>query len=374
MTQTSPRDRRGNLENTRSLQVLVVGSCVTRDTFEFLSPEFFKLRGYVARQSLVSAFGPAAEPHFDLSVIPSAFQRRMLEGDARSSLPGVVEEMAPQVDLLLWDLVDERLGFLDHEDGTVSTDSVELRRARQNGQAPVERTGPSFGSSEHLQRFAAVLPRWRALLERTELLSSTMLLAPPWAVSTTTGEMTPSSYGLEADVANEMTERYLAVVAEVLPVPVLGRTLVHPLGQADHQWGPAPFHYDDATYAALANEVAQAARVHCAPRGWEALETRELTRARPRFQTDVRGEESAPTLSVQQTGPLELSVTIHASGVRACSFALHQGTERVDATPYLRTITHRFAVPARGIYRCRVFVMTDDGERVPVTSPAIRVL
>ncbi|GAB3075645.1 DUF6270 domain-containing protein [Pedococcus soli] len=358
---------------TRPLRVLVVGSCVSRDTFEFLRPEYFTLRGYVARQSLVSGFGPAGEPHFDLSGLPSAFQRRMLEGDARSSLPSVVAELADEVDLVLWDLVDERLGLLDHEDGTVSTDSVELRQAQLDGQAPTEPSGPAFGSPEHLARFTAVLPRWRALLEEHGLRSRTVLLAPPWATTTTTDEPTPASFGLEADRANELTRRYLDAVAAEVPVPVLGRDLTEVRGRADHQWGKAPFHYDDRTYLALAEQVARAAQQLSLPEHWETSSPSEMTRVPDPEARDPRRRAAAPEVVVEQTGPLELSTTIHGAGRQAVSFALHQGAQRVDVTPYARATTHRFIVPKPGVYRCRVFVMADDGSRVPVVSPPIRV-
>ena len=368
LTRTEPVQRLA-----QPVRVLVVGSCVSRDTFEFLDPDHFTLQGYVARQSLVSSFAPGGEPHFDLSALSSAFQRRMLDGDARSSLPGIVAELADEVDLVLWDLVDERLGLLDHDGGHVTTDSVELRQARLDGQAPSGPSGPAFGSPEHLDRFRAALPQWRSLLEDHGLLSRTVLVAPPWAAATQTGEPTPSSFGLDAERANELTQAYLDAAVEVLGVKVLGRGLTGAVSHTDHQWGPAPFHYDDTTYLALAGEVASTARSLCAPWGWESLQPSDLTRVPTAADRDPRREAAAPEATVEQTGSLELTVRIHGAGSRACSFSVHQGSRRIEATPYLRTATHSFTVPEPGIYRCRVFVLTEDGERLPVTSPPLRV-
>ena len=357
----------------RRVRVLVVGSCVSRDTFEFLRPEYFALHGYVARQSLVSAFGRGGAPHFDLSGLTSAFQRRMLEGDARSSLPGVVADLADEVDLVLWDLVDERLGLLDHDDGMVTTDSVELRQARHDGLAPDGPSGPAFGSPEHLTRFKGVLPQWRELLTRTGLLSRTVLVAPPWAEVTQTGEAALSSFGLEAASANERSQEYLSAAVDVLGIPVLGQELTEVRSDTGHQWGPAPFHYDDATYLALSGDVARATQRLCEPWGWEELSPTDLTRVPTPADRDPRRRLAVPEVAVEQTGPLELSVTVHGSGNRACSFSVHQGARRVDMTPYLRTASHQFSVPEPGIYRCRVFLMGEDGERLPVTSAPIRV-
>ncbi|KRE35516.1 hypothetical protein ASG73_16405 [Janibacter sp. Soil728] len=77
----------GFTRTPQRVRVLVTGSQATRDTFAFLDPGLFRLDAFVARQSLISAFGPAGEPPFDPSVLLSAFQRRMVEGDACSRAP-----------------------------------------------------------------------------------------------------------------------------------------------------------------------------------------------------------------------------------------------------------------------------------------------
>jgi hypothetical protein len=80
---------------SRPMRVLVVGSCVSRDTFEFLRPDCFTLQGYVARQSLISAFGPPADPTSTCPCSPApssvACSRAMpgprSQRSSRSSLP-----------------------------------------------------------------------------------------------------------------------------------------------------------------------------------------------------------------------------------------------------------------------------------------------
>ena len=47
------------MADVQRLRVLIVGSCVSRDTFVFLDPDRFVLEDYVARQGLASGFGPA---------------------------------------------------------------------------------------------------------------------------------------------------------------------------------------------------------------------------------------------------------------------------------------------------------------------------
>ena len=354
------------------LRTYVVGSCVSRDTFAFLDPKHFELKGYLARQSLISAFGPVATPPIDPAVLTSPFQRRMIEADAGSTLPAVLREAGAEVDLVLWDLVDERLGVLSHPGGGVSTDSVELR-SHLSGTLPpgVERT--PFGSEGHLELFTAALPGWRDLLAELGLLDRTVLVAPPWATLSTTGEPTPTSFGLNADEANRLTEAYVVRAQEVLGLPAVGRSLLSPRALSTHQWGLAPFHYDDQTYERLATEISSVANRLCRPFGWDEANPVGRTRI-PSVAQRSPASTNAPTVSLTQTGPLEVTATVESDDMQACAFTLMAAGRKITLTPYQRLTTHRFAVPRPDIYRCRAFILKTDGERMPVTSSPLRVL
>lgn len=352
------------------VKVVVVGSHVTRDTFAFLDPGLFHLGAFVARQSLISAFGPAGAPPFDPSVLPSPFQQRMVEGDARSSLAETVAAAA--ADLVLWDLFDERFGVLEQADGTVTTDSVELRRARDGLVVPTATTALPFGTPEHLERFVAALHPWRELLESRDLLGRIAVLAPRWAQVTNTGGSTPWSAGIEPVRADAITDDYLAAVHDVLGVPVLGRSLTT-RAASTHHWGVAPFHYDDPTYVALATEIAAFTRDAVRPWAWDEASPRACVRAPSQEDRDPRKRAPEPSVVMRQTAPSAVTVEVRDHRASACSFALHEGARRVDATPYARVFSHTFAVPRPGIYRCRVYLLTEIGDRIPVTSPPLRV-
>src|SRR5690606_3435896 len=89
---------------------------VSRDTFELLDTSRYSLLAYVARQSLISALGPATPLAVPLAEL-SPFQRRMVEGDIGSDLRSRLAAAARNTDLLLWDLTDERLGIYRMPDG-----------------------------------------------------------------------------------------------------------------------------------------------------------------------------------------------------------------------------------------------------------------
>ncbi len=239
-------------------RLFVYGSCVSRDTVETMDRGDVHLVAYIARQSLVSALGPPAPAHLAPAGL-SRFQRRMVEGDLRSDLPDRVQQHGTEVDLLVWDLTDERLGVYALPDGSFVTRSAEIvgseleRRVREEGEL-VE-----FGTDRHFDLWREAAGRWLALLRRFHLTERTVVLAPPWATHLSDGGPVPSSFGLEPATANELYERYLDVLrAEGLPVARTDEATT--LASADHRWGAAPFHYDDATYASLVAHIESRAR------------------------------------------------------------------------------------------------------------------
>lgn len=238
------RDEQG----AAATRVFIYGSCVSRDSFEHVARDRYVLTRYVARQSLISAYaGPAALDGTD--VLTSAFQRRMVEGDAAGDLPRLLAQDAAATDLLLWDLTDERLGVLLAPDGGAVTRSVELVGAG------LEPAGDgwrylAFGTDDHLALWTDALDAFCGTLAHEGLLERTVLLAVPWALTTEDGRAAPSSFGVAPADANARFARYHdaarrrgLTVVEVPPAAVVA--------SAEHRWGPAPFHYSPSTYDAV---------------------------------------------------------------------------------------------------------------------------
>lgn len=239
-------------------KLVIYGSCVARDSVEYLSAGRATVVEYVARQSLVSAFSPAGEPSFDLKGLDSPFQRRVLKHDARSKLLPLLRKHATSTDLLLWDLFDERLGYYVHDDGHVTTNSVELIRAEREGQAEPKGRLIEFGTAEHLERFRGHLLEFRRALAERDLLGRLVLIAPDWAWRATTGRHTPSSFGLSARRANLLVAPYLSAVEHVVRPGVIIRPPANlTLADPDHRWGLAPFHYQPAVYEYIALALEQ---------------------------------------------------------------------------------------------------------------------
>ena len=152
------------------IRTFIYGSCVSRDTFEYVDKERFSLLRYVARSSLISAFSPPAPLPIPTDHGLSAFQLRQVCTDSSSRLLPTLRELADRIDLLLWDLVDERLGVYTDAEGHVVTDSIELRTVGDHVLLDAYQHIP-FGTDEHLALFRAALEPWRQFLEGQDLLS-----------------------------------------------------------------------------------------------------------------------------------------------------------------------------------------------------------
>ncbi|WP_029252958.1 DUF6270 domain-containing protein [Paraoerskovia marina] len=237
------------------IRTFIYGSCVSRDTFEYLGDDF-TLVDYVARQSLISAMTPPWAGDAPHAGFDSKFQQRMLNGDKNSNLMRRIAKAKPtDIDLLLWDITDERLGTWCGPDGSHLTRTVELLRTeapeRLSAKYPLRR----FGTSEHFTEWLRAVEQFVTRLRSTGLLTRVVPIAVPWATHNELGQATPTSFGMDAAEFNMLAQPYLAAIAHLVPIPVM--TVVTPRASSTHQWSEAPFHYTDAGYANLAELISE---------------------------------------------------------------------------------------------------------------------
>ncbi|HJE51153.1 MAG TPA: DUF6270 domain-containing protein [Tessaracoccus flavescens] len=229
-------------------KTFIWGSCVSRDTFEFL-PDSFELLGYVARQSWLSA-GSRAD--VAIGELESKFQRKMTEGDLAGNALSRLSDNAGDIDLLLLDLCDERLGVVLLEGDAVVTRSVEKMTSGIQDQLDEAGHVLALGDPGHFERWRTAAARVRDELEAAGLLSKSLVLAVEWALMDSEAEPTPTSFGKSAF---DMNQRFEAYYAEL---EALGFTLVNTgptLADADHKWGRAAFHYHETTYEELVGQI-----------------------------------------------------------------------------------------------------------------------
>lgn len=233
--------------DTAVARTMVFGSCVARDSIEFADAETVDLRGYVARQSLMSAGDDASAQLPEQLGIKSKFQERMIRNDFAGNLFSRLEGLAGEIDVLLWDLADERHGVHRFPDGTIVTRSIDtIRSETVSGLLEATEHIP-FGTDEHFALWRERVDAFDERLRELGLFDKTVVLEVPWALRTTEGKTTPWSMGVRAGDANKLYRRYYDYLKQTghkfveLPVEVV-------LADPNHKWGLAPFHYTPEVY------------------------------------------------------------------------------------------------------------------------------
>ncbi|MGV2853781.1 DUF6270 domain-containing protein [Glutamicibacter sp. AGC13] len=234
-------------------RIFIYGSCVTRDAETFFNDFGFELSGYVARQSLISAFRKAEVSEYDFTKVSSNFQRNMTKGDVEGNLRFEIAKVAP--DAIFWDLCDERLGVkIARSGGMVTKSRDHVVEGIHPG--PFGRT-ISFGTDEHFDLWGRALSEFLKSLDRINLRNKLYLNATPWAVEDEYGQ----NHNGQAETAakfNRDAERYLdyAWQSGVNVVPTAQNDAI---SRTDgHKWGPAPFHYVEGTYLSMLTNLSKA--------------------------------------------------------------------------------------------------------------------
>lgn len=281
------------------MKAAIFGSCVSRDTAEFM-PEV-EVVAYVARHSVTSLQSPHGTGGIDISGLTSAFQKRMVTSDLKGTGARRIVEKANDLDFVLIDLVDERRGFWRFPDGTTMTNSLEIescgaaREARRVGARLVE-----FGTDEHFSAWKAGFEQLMAELKEVSLWERTILLDIEWAGAVDgaphpqndglaklgrswrrlqrgareagrglsngrgVGEAWQSLRAVKPTEAEEYADRALSANADYIRYRRDAQSLTESSVvrasndvriARDHKWGPQPFHYRNADYESIVRSI-----------------------------------------------------------------------------------------------------------------------
>jgi hypothetical protein len=236
--------------------LMIYGSCVSRDAFTLLEPDY-KLLSYVARQSMISAMSKPTEL-LNGEALNSAFQDRSLAGDVRSSLLQTLRRFANEVDVLVIDLTDERLGVVRLPDGTYVTRSHELvSSGRLNGVRGRTQVIPAL-TEQHWTLWEAAATRLFDAIGQLGLRDRTLVLNTPWAEATEAGEPVPPFWNINTREINDYLDECCAHIRS-LGFTVADLPAAVGAAAADHKWGPAPYHFGDSAMAWIAEQIRETA-------------------------------------------------------------------------------------------------------------------
>ncbi len=237
------------------MNLLLFGSCVSRDSMPHLEARGHRLGLYVARQSIASIGHPVSDPAFTARHLPSKFQERLyhgdLAGDALNRIRAAVVS-SEAATALVWDLTDERGGILQGPHGQILTRSSDAETAGFFSDLPEAWEHAPFASLRHLSTFIDAAQAFTLAIRDLGIAHHALVLANRWAAVDDTGAATPPSFGMDAATANAALDSYYEVL-EALGWSVLDPG-VEAVAATHHQWGLSAFHYTDSYYQA-ATEV-----------------------------------------------------------------------------------------------------------------------
>lgn len=228
-------------------KVFIYGGCTSRDAVDHYEEFGLELQGYIARQSLISAFRPADPALFDTANIAGTFQRRMVRGDIAGTMPKHLEQNASEIDLMIWDLMIERVGVQKvRSGGMITRNGV----PRADGVLPSALGGSyTFGTDEHFRQWTWGLYKFVDVLRATGLRGKVIINATPWATVNQRGEPMESDSSMTPEWFNSHVARYWDA-AEREGIKVARVDPAEAIADTDHKWGPAYFHYVPETYQA----------------------------------------------------------------------------------------------------------------------------
>ncbi|WP_131333575.1 DUF6270 domain-containing protein [Schaalia vaccimaxillae] len=235
------------------MKQLILGSCVTRDAYEYADQSRWQIGLYIARQSLTSIGHSASIPHLDAYQFASPFQNRLFHGDltgnAVEEIKKAVQRHGPGDAALVLDLIDERGGIYRNAAGAVFTRSSDGGAKDVYSNLPHGWELHGFGSMTHWTLYAEAAKSLKSALIELGIWDRTRVIKAQWALTDVDGNETPGSMGFTADTANEVLAGYYHLLAEggwhmVDPG-------VTPIADPNQRWGLAPFHYTREYYEAI---------------------------------------------------------------------------------------------------------------------------
>lgn len=233
-------------------RVAILGSCVSRDMIQMSLSDMTRVPVYVARQSVLSYYRPATDNKPEHPEFPHPFQLNSYKSDVYGT--GLKQVLiAEDIDLVLIDLVDERHGVYVSPIGEVITRSIDgIPTGLYDTLTDWDLV--EFGTPEHLVAYSQQADMMKDKLIEKGLFEKTVVIHSPWATHLKTGEEAPLSMGKTADWANAILPSYWKIYED------LGFTIIKPdpdtiLGDREHRWGAAPFHYIPEFYDSLAEQI-----------------------------------------------------------------------------------------------------------------------
>lgn len=225
-------------------KIFILGSCVSRDIFNF--PNDFSIVNYCARTSFASIFSSSFGHGEYADKLDSKFQASMLKDDLLKRVRKYLVEC--KYDFLLIDFIDERFNLILSGD-SIATKSSELLRSGLQ----YETDNCYEVKSESIEFIMLWEKGWKefiGLLTENNLREKLVLNKVYWA------ERTESGGGFSPGLPDEKIKKMNAFLDKLYSIAekdiqkshIMTQSRQQFIGDDNHRWGKAPFHYTKAYY------------------------------------------------------------------------------------------------------------------------------
>lgn len=230
-----------------STKILIVGSCVSRDIFNYDADSTFEISAYYARSSFASLFAPVATADEYSHTLQSKFQANIVKADLQNTFSSSLKDI--RFDILLIDFIDERFSIALEDNGGIFTLSNELISA---GFKDITENIKIIKSQtdDFYELWEKGWVKFINHIKSMDRLEDVFIHKTFWSPETLQGNDYSSMFHKEQIVAaNNFLQRLYSRIALDLPAHQFIEPTPQLLcGADDHKWGISPFHYIDDYY------------------------------------------------------------------------------------------------------------------------------
>lgn len=233
-------------------RLFVYGSCVSRDMTAHAVTKYECVQ-YVARQSWISAATSAVRLPNIPTRLTSPFQIRCVNGDYGSNAHQILREHAGTFDVLLMDLIDERSGVFPAGEGYL-TNTWELGMSGWLGESV---TAPclELDTDEHFELWKSAAVKLLEVIHEVGAAERAFVIDTRYSLHSAQGDdLAKQGKPLPPAEWNRRFQRYYDALPELgFNVITMPQELM--IANRDHVWGLEPYHYIDAYYERLDEEI-----------------------------------------------------------------------------------------------------------------------
>ena len=244
---------------TKKTSVSILGSCVTRDIFEYMGSENYEIKHYFARTKIVSQLSPPLDCSEKDIALDSAFQKRQVLNDFQKNQ---FSQLSSKVsDYCLIDYIDERFPLIKVGKTYVTKSNELVISGWLNNKFYKEKQYRFWGNKwrlgykylgEYVERY---LDQVASCFEKTHLIIHKAYMVNSYLDQSgkrCTFDTPYLDYNKRVnDILNFLYDFSIGYLPDVKVIDLCDRYCA----DAQHKWGLSPMHYQKEYYIDAANAI-----------------------------------------------------------------------------------------------------------------------